>query len=912
MGKLMKKHRRLFAIMAVIAVLFSLVRPENFKKVSAADPNTDQVATGSDAASEEVDGATSGDAGEVKTTESPATEMELVGDQNVTVDLIPAENDQKDDAAEPAEDIVDESAKTLSVRVEESGCNITINAPEGSIPYPYEELSVSAREITEGSAEYDYYLSQSAEALECDSAESISFARFFDIEIMRNGEKIEPLSPVEVKIEYDDAPVITDDAELSIVHFAEEGTEVIDDIEINDDATEIVYEQESFSVTATIVSNPPADPPKVNDKPFQWKTYVLLALVDSTYYMVQYDGTLKEVSERSDKITSDRLLMWTYVKEDDKYYLRYIYEGYDYNNLKLPTNPAYTYIDPTVDNGLSSDKVDHQDIINPETNETKTYFNSPKGHCAITIDSNGHIMGDNGKYLSVSDNRIVGNSSDGNNVVFKLAEATELQDYYSYKDDILGGDTSYGPLMAANHQVNHIDISIDDTVTANIPLAYGTYYYKDANDEWQELVITSDTNIQVTQKLNVTQDTLRNATLIAKDVDGNVLDNAYVITGYSSNSADDFDNTVQVRMEGVFKVSTAPVITPEWMANTFTDNNGNVYDYPTKRREKKITYSLYSIQHDVEFKYISDEYGQLYDVNRNPLSITTDVKLKKENFGYFEDGNTCPGLSADDRNKGVIPRAGLSGMDFTLSGDTNIELDLRPVAIEITNDFRAPDGTIIKPDKSYDIPFTVKQKTQNTDQASVIGKNIGSFSEEINVSDYEDNEHTVNSTVDKTGTGLVNDYNVDRGMVYVEEDYDSVPKTIVDTDGNTWIYRRSYIETEYVYRNVDNNDKYHVGKETSTENSKSNPEVLGNYSYFGEDGNEVDAFNRFLEFYSHNIYDKVIPPTKEEVNPYEGNGELGGVKVGDEIEYMITYTNYASTDETVTITDALDKNVEFV
>ena len=132
MGKLMKKHRRLFAIMAVIAVLFSLVRPENFKKVSAADPNTDQVATGSDAAQD--DSATSGDAGEVKTTESPATEMELVGDQNVTVDLIPAENDQKDDVAEPAEDIVDESAKTLVVRVEESGCNITINAPEGSIP----------------------------------------------------------------------------------------------------------------------------------------------------------------------------------------------------------------------------------------------------------------------------------------------------------------------------------------------------------------------------------------------------------------------------------------------------------------------------------------------------------------------------------------------------------------------------------------------------------------------------------------------------------------------------------------------------------------------------------------------------------------------------------------------------------
>ena len=111
---------------------------------------------------------------------------------------------------------------------------------------------------------------------------------------MENGEKIEPLSPVEVKIEYDDAPVITDDAELSIVHFAEEGTEVIDDIEINDDATEIVYEQESFSVTATIVTGTPELPEYKNGK-----TYVLVAKYNDKYSLIYIGGGTPSVLDEA-------------------------------------------------------------------------------------------------------------------------------------------------------------------------------------------------------------------------------------------------------------------------------------------------------------------------------------------------------------------------------------------------------------------------------------------------------------------------------------------------------------------------------------------------------------------------------------------------------------------------------------
>ena len=53
-------------------------------------------------------------------------------------------------------------------------------------------------------------------------------------------------------------------------------------------------------------------------------------------------------------------------------------------------------------------------------------------------------------------------------------------------------------------------------------------------------------------------------------------------------------------------------------------------------------------------------------------------------------------------------------------------------------------------------------------------------------------------------------------------------------------------------------------------------------------------------------------PTKQETKPYQGTGELGAVKPGDEITYTINYKNYKNSDADVKITDELDQNVEYV
>jgi len=53
-------------------------------------------------------------------------------------------------------------------------------------------------------------------------------------------------------------------------------------------------------------------------------------------------------------------------------------------------------------------------------------------------------------------------------------------------------------------------------------------------------------------------------------------------------------------------------------------------------------------------------------------------------------------------------------------------------------------------------------------------------------------------------------------------------------------------------------------------------------------------------------------PHKNETEPYEGNGELGGVKPGEQITYEISYKNYKSTAADVTISDTLDENVKYI
>ncbi|MBQ8074682.1 MAG: VWA domain-containing protein, partial [Oscillospiraceae bacterium] len=165
--------------------------------------------------------------------------------------------------------------------------------PEAKIP---EGVELKAKEILEGSEEYEYYFEQTLQTLnekvnDEEYLTGIDFARFFDVTIYNlEGEKIEPQAPVEVRITYDDPVSLAEDTSLKVVHFAEDKTEIIDIETEEDSVKEIIYEQNGFSVIGTVAETNAYGWPTVANTP-----YVMLLQDGEDYYAVAHDGTLRKV-----------------------------------------------------------------------------------------------------------------------------------------------------------------------------------------------------------------------------------------------------------------------------------------------------------------------------------------------------------------------------------------------------------------------------------------------------------------------------------------------------------------------------------------------------------------------------------------------------------------------------------------
>ena len=154
--------------------------------------------------------------------------------------------------------------------------------PEGSV--------LVAKEIPEGTKAYEKYLEETAAQWKTDKRKGfINNARFFDLEIQKDGEKIEPEAPVEVEIDHEEGFALSNDESLSVIHFADNGTEIIDELQRSEDGTEVVYEQDGFSVIGTVSTVKDSGWPTNNGQ------HVLVLKDGDTYYALKHDGTLTKV-----------------------------------------------------------------------------------------------------------------------------------------------------------------------------------------------------------------------------------------------------------------------------------------------------------------------------------------------------------------------------------------------------------------------------------------------------------------------------------------------------------------------------------------------------------------------------------------------------------------------------------------
>ena len=255
------------------------------------------------------------------------------------------------------------------------------------------------------------------------------------------------------------------------------------------------------------------------------------------------------------------------------------------------------------------------------------------------------------------------------------------------------------------HLVDHIDISVTGNAQVTVPLAYGNYYDEEGN---VILTVTSPTNITLERSVTVSQENIRTAQISAHLDNGQPVDNAFYITGYTSN-AEALDETPQVRIEGIFKVANLGVVP--------NNEDGNSAKWKNLRLQNKIWYSVSATEKDVEFTYTYN--GQvLYDRAGNPLTITGDVTIE-DDFHYWMEpdkehgikGNTCPPL---DPAWGIyqycwdgrIHSFENSGMDFRLSGAGAVTLEKADV--EINKSIVDEDGNpIYSTDLSEEFKFNV-------------------------------------------------------------------------------------------------------------------------------------------------------------------------------------------------------------
>lgn len=273
--------------------------------------------------------------------------------------------------------------------------------PEGSLKYTGEDYTVKIKyteeaqipegtelqveELEEGTDTYADYYSRAAEKLmenstaEDEEALDISFARFFDIKLIHDGEEIEPAAPVTVRISYSDRVEVAEDQQATVIHFAKTEATVEDDstwashasamampatLALDDENTDSAssddsslnnstsegivevpeliepkevknsvfeFEQSSFSVTATVISGDNAD-----DVAFEnGKQYIIYYQSGSTVKAISHSGNSLSLVDLSPAPNDNTLyndatysedILWTY----DEGYFYYV----DSNNNK--------------------------------------------------------------------------------------------------------------------------------------------------------------------------------------------------------------------------------------------------------------------------------------------------------------------------------------------------------------------------------------------------------------------------------------------------------------------------------------------------------------------------------------------------------------------------------------------------
>ena len=251
-----RKVVNLVAIIVVFATTYALILPaitlesdkaSQLSGISVSEPNSETL---NRETSEEISVA-------VPESSSQETEESSVIEQTTTTTVTSStEVSSETETSQPIEDMEEEPqlvTELTTLTSKGNGYELTAQF-DASAQFP-KGVELSVRELDSQSEEYKSHYDKAKETLR---ASSLSYARFFDIQFLYEGNEVEPAAPVKISIKNDKALQLGEDSKLKIVHFEDANqVEVIkaSTKEENKQVSEVSFQADSFSVYGDIVAD---------------------------------------------------------------------------------------------------------------------------------------------------------------------------------------------------------------------------------------------------------------------------------------------------------------------------------------------------------------------------------------------------------------------------------------------------------------------------------------------------------------------------------------------------------------------------------------------------------------------------------------------------------------------------------
>ena len=166
---------------------------------------------------------------------------------------------EPEEGEEAEENENNELPSTLAITsFTESGVQVNFTAPRSVFPEGTLDPALNVVEILPGTPEYEACLAE-AEGQVTEEAYKVTDARFFDIKVVDvNGEEVKLLdeSLAKVEIIFPVNETISEDGEINVLHFAEEGVEVLEtETDGNGEVDTVTFDTPGFSIFGVLQVN---------------------------------------------------------------------------------------------------------------------------------------------------------------------------------------------------------------------------------------------------------------------------------------------------------------------------------------------------------------------------------------------------------------------------------------------------------------------------------------------------------------------------------------------------------------------------------------------------------------------------------------------------------------------------------